>query len=272
MYLFSQLFNSYHFKGGKKAGKFVNEIIDKILKESGIKGVVVNSRIINALRKTIWLLKSKFDSMKKKGGASVRRLLDQWKSTTYAFTVYYQELDKASLLQENKEVRGQKRVLGENVVNEVAKRLKVEEKLQQAFAKSEKSSGFYKKRFKDLARKVARMNKKNLRGPQKNKSFSEYTQRHQSRIKTQLKDRCYSTLPFMGEYDFIATKVEIFNAETQEYDTLQLIDENELPFTESNPKTLNSDEIDDINLWIYIKDKYNISDQACMERVSYEGY
>ena len=43
------------------------------------------------------------------------------------------------------------------------------------------------------------------------------------------------------------------------------IDENELPFTERNPKTLNSDEIDDINLWIYIKDKYNISDQAWKE-------
>ena len=248
MYLFSQLFTHTISKEEEKAGKFVNEIIDKILKESGIKGVVVNSRIINALRKTIWLLKSKFDSMKKKGGASVRRLLDQWKSTTYAFTLYYQELDKASLLQENKEFREQKRVLEESVVNEVAKRLKVEEKLQQALAKSEKSSDFYKKRFKNLARKVARMNKKNLRGPQKNKSFSEYTQRHQSRIKTQLKDKCYSTLCFMGEYDFIATKVEIFNAETQEYDTLQLIDENELPFTESDPKTLNSDEIDDFNL------------------------
>ena len=120
MYLFSQLFTHTISKEEEKAGKFVNEIIDKILKESGIKGVVVNSRIINALRKTIWLLKSKFDSMKKKGGASVRRLLDQWKSTTYAFTVYYQELDKASLLQENKEVRGQKRVLEESVVNEVA--------------------------------------------------------------------------------------------------------------------------------------------------------
>ena len=58
--------------------------------------------------------------------------------------VYYQELEKASSLQENKEVRGQKRVLEENVVNEVAKRLKVEEKFQQALAKSEKSSGFYK--------------------------------------------------------------------------------------------------------------------------------
>ena len=140
----------------------------------------------------------------------------------------------------------------------------MEGKLQQALAKSEKSSGFYKKRFKDLARKVARMNKKNLRGPQKKKSFGEYTQRHQSRIKTQLKDKCYSTLSFIGEYDFIATKVEIFNTETQQYDTLQLIDENELPFTESNPKTLSSDDIDDINLWIYIKDKY-ISDQAWKE-------
>ena len=58
--------------------------------------------------------------------------------------------------------------------------------------------------------------------------------------------------------------MEIFNTETQQYDTLQVIDENELPFTESNPKTLSSDDIDDINLWIYIKDKY-ISDQAWKE-------
>ena len=45
------------------------------------------------------------------------------------------------------------------------------------------------------------------------------------------------------------------------------IDENELPSTESNPKTLNSNGIDDINLWIYIKDKYNISEQAWKELV-----
>lgn len=81
----------------------------------------------------------------------------------------------------------------------------------------------------------------------------------------QLRVKYYSTLPLIGEYDFIATKVEIFSSETQGYDTLRLIDENELPFTENNPKTLNSDEINDINLWIYIKDKYNISDQAQKE-------
>ena len=152
-------------KAGESA---INEIIEKILKESGMKGFVVNSRIINAFREKIWLLKKKADSMRKKGRASGRGLLDKWKSTTYAFTVYYQELGKAALLQENKELRRQKRILEENAVTEWAKRLKVEEKLQQAFAKSEKSSGFHKKRFKDLARKVARMNKKDLRGPQKN--------------------------------------------------------------------------------------------------------
>ena len=91
-----------------------------------------------------------------------------------------------------------------------------------------------------MARKVAKMNKKNSRGTQKNKSFGEYSQRHQARIRTQLKEQCYSMLAFMGDYDFIATKVEIFNSETQEYETLQLIDEKELPFTESSPQTLNS--------------------------------
>ena len=195
----------------------------------------------------------------------MRRLLDQWKSSTYTFKVYHHELDKSAVLQENKELRGQKRILEDNVVNEVTKRLKIEEKLQQALARSEKSCGYYKKRFKNLAKKVARMSKKNSRGSQKNKSFGEYSQRHQARIKTQLKEQCYSTLAFMGDCDFIATKVEIFNSETQEYETLQLIDEKELPFPESSPQTLNSEEIDAINLWIYVKDKFNISDEAWTE-------
>ena len=39
-------------KEKEKAGKSaITEIVEKILKESGIKGVVVNSRIINAFKK-----------------------------------------------------------------------------------------------------------------------------------------------------------------------------------------------------------------------------
>ena len=47
-------------KAGESA---INEIIEKILKESGIKGFVVNSRIINTFTKKIWLLKSKVERM-----------------------------------------------------------------------------------------------------------------------------------------------------------------------------------------------------------------
>ena len=47
-------------KAGESA---INEIVEKILKESGIKGFVVNSRIINTFRKKIWLLKSKVEQM-----------------------------------------------------------------------------------------------------------------------------------------------------------------------------------------------------------------
>ena len=60
--------------------------------------------------------------------------------------MYYHELDKSAVLQQNKELRGQKRILEDNVVNENGK-------LQQALARSEKSCGHDEK--------IAKMNKKN---------------------------------------------------------------------------------------------------------------
>ena len=41
--------------------------------------------------------------------------------------MYYHELDKSAVLQQNKELRGQKRILEVNVVNEVTKELKLKE-------------------------------------------------------------------------------------------------------------------------------------------------
>lgn len=87
------------------------------------------------------------------------------------------------------------------------KALKSEEKLQQALTRSEKSRGYCKKRFKNLAKKVAKINKENSRRTQKNNSFSGYSQMYQARIKTQLKEQCSSTLAFL-----IATKRKIFHS------------------------------------------------------------
>ena len=41
--------------------------------------------------------------------------------------MFYHELDKSAVLQQNKELRGQKRILEDNVVNEAAKDLKLKE-------------------------------------------------------------------------------------------------------------------------------------------------
>ena len=82
-YLFSKIFNSYHFKGEKQVGESaLTEITEKISKESGIKEVDVNNSKIAAFRKKMYLLKSKVDSPKKNGDAKDRRLLDKWKSPT----------------------------------------------------------------------------------------------------------------------------------------------------------------------------------------------
>lgn len=131
---------------------------------------MVNNRIVNIFRKKIALLYGKIKAARKKSGTCVKRLLNRWKKSTYEFTVYYHEVDKCALQLENQTLLGQKRVLEEDVVNEVAKRMKVQEKLEQALSKTEKSASYYKKRFKNIVKKVINKQK---RAPQKNKRYHE---------------------------------------------------------------------------------------------------
>lgn len=67
-------------------------------------------------------------------------------------------------------------------------------------------------------------------------------------------------LSFLGLYNFIATKID-----TNQYETFNLVGEGELTFTESDPKELTNDGLDNINMWLYLKDKFNISNEAWHE-------
>ena len=107
-------------------------------------------------------------------------------------------------------------------------------------------------------------NGKKGRGPAK-KKFNDYSKHHQKRIKNQLKEECQTTLSFLGLYNFVATKIEVLNTETNQYETFNLVGEGELPFTESDPEALNNDDIDNINMWLYLKDKFIISNEAWHE-------
>ena len=240
-------------------------IVEKILRESEIRGVVINSRILNVFRKKISLLHSAFKKASKSGGKSIKKLIDAWKAKNHSFKIFYHELENNSLIEENQQLRGQKRKAELDLAAEQAKRLKIEQELKDVIRDSENRKEQYKQKFKRLAKKAARMQKKGQRGPNKSKRFTDYTKQHQARLRRGFKEDCHSALSFLGLYNFIATKVEVFNNDTQQYETISLVEEGELQLLETEPRELTDNDIDDINMWVYLKEKLNISNEAWHE-------
>lgn len=239
--------------------------MEKILRESEIRGVVINSRILNVFRKKISLLHSAFKKASKSGGKSIKKLIDAWKAKNHSFKIFYHELENNSLIEENQQLRGQKRKAELDLAAEQAKRLKIEQEFEDVIRDSENRKEQYKQKFKRLAKKAARMQKKGQRGPNKSKRFTDYTKQHQARLRRGFKEDCHSALSFLGLYNFIATKVEVFNNDTQQYETISLVEEGELQLLETEPRELTDNDIDDINMWVYLKEKLNISNEAWHE-------
>ena len=214
------------------------------MRESGIRGVVINCRIINVFRRKISLLHSAFKKASRSGGKSIRKLIDSWKAKNYTFKIFYHELQNNSLIEENQQLRGQKRKAEQDLAAEQAKRLKIEQKLEDVIRDSENRKKQYKEKFSRLVKKAARMQRKGQRGPNKSKKFTDYTKQHQATIGQGFKEDCYSALSFLGLYDFIATEVEVFNNDTQQYETISLVEEGELKLLETEPKELTDNDID----------------------------
>lgn len=96
---------------GESVETWLSSVIDKILLESGIRGVIVGSRIINVFRKKIYGLFSTFNrTAKRTGGKSKTKLMNEWDvGPKYKFTIYYNELDVVNVEQENRQLKGEKR-------------------------------------------------------------------------------------------------------------------------------------------------------------------
>ena len=57
----------------------------------------------------------------------------------------------------------------------------------------------------------------------------------------------------------------MLNTDTNQYETFNLVGEGELTLTVSDPKELTYNDLDNINMWLYLKDKFNISNEAWHE-------
>ena len=66
-------------------------------------------------------------------------------------------------------------------------------------------------------------------------------------------------------YIIVATKVDVFNEDTGKLETFSLLEEGELPFIDNTEKEMTDKELDDLNMWMYLKDNFNISNEAWRE-------
>lgn len=252
---------------GETYQSWLAAVVNKILVESGIRGVIVGSRILSALKTKIISLHSAFKRASKSGGKSIKKLLNVWKvGPKYSLTIYYNEIELINLEKENNELRGEKRALEQSLVNESTKRMRVEEKLKSVTNLVKKNEKMYKQKFKQLVKKVAKINSnKKSRGPDKKKTFNEYSKQHKARVRKQLKEQCESTLSFLGHYNYVPSRVELYNQDTEEVEIFVFMDDSELNVTGEDEKEISQCEVDDMNMWLYIKDKFNISNEAWHE-------
>ena len=231
----------------------IASVVKKILEDSGAHDVEVNKRILNVFKKKISILHTAFKRASKS-------------EPNYKLKVFYNEVDVLKLKGDCDRLRGEKRALEECVTEQAAKRICLEEKLKTALEKSQKKDEESKRRFKRFAKKVADMClEKRSRGQAKKKSFRQYTRQHQARVKKQLKEQCHTTLPFLGLYNYVATKAEVFNEDTGKLETFSLLEEGELPFIDNTEKEMTDKKLDDLNMWMYLKDKFNTSNEAWRE-------
>lgn len=230
---------------------------------------MVGSRIVNVFKKKIYTLFSAFNRAKRAGGKSLTKLMNVWDvGPKYKFTIYYNELDVVNVAQENRQLKGENRKLENDLQEESNKRMHTEEELNATRALLVSNQKKYKQKFKQLVNKVARLStKKKCRGPDKKKSFSEYSSKQQSRIRNQLKEQCQTTLSFFGQYDIIPSKIELFNYDTGDVESFDLLDNDttELLLPNTGETKVPKNEIDDMNMWLYVKDKFNISNEAWTE-------
>ena len=224
--------------------------------------IKISDRIATNLKKEGNKLVAKVKKANKKGGKCTKHLKETWKklSNRFTFLIYFNEIEeKLELFKKlddaEKERDKVKREVNENQVKQNDQMKLYEEKL----GKMNSQLSHYKTRFQKMARRALAIERK-TRGPSKRKSFDDLSGRQQKRIRNQLSLQCEEKLTFLSNYNFVAMKIEIFNMDTKELETLNLVKENT-----KSCKELTDSEVKKLNMILLVKENFNISDKAFKE-------
>ena len=254
-------------RDGQTYDAWLTVVVNAILHKSGIYCINLNNRILSLFGSKISKLKLAYKQASRKGGRQVLKLVNAWKDSTFKISIHYEETDVGGLKKENLELTGEKRKLEDALEAESVKRAKVESDIKILTETTAKNKLKYKGKFKQLVKKIAKLQcNQKTRGPDKKKSFNEYTRQHQARVKKQLKDQCETVLSFLGQYEFAPSHIELCNLSTGETETF-FFEENDAPSSQGSGEELKADDeqVNELNMWLYIKDKFSISNEAWHE-------
>ena len=103
---------------------------------------------------------------------------------------------------------------------------------------------------------------KPTRGPSKRKSPAQYTDRHCRNLKKLRKDKCDASLAWLELEGYSVTQIKMVNTSTGEEEAIYMNPEDLLGPGE---KHIMESDMDNINMMLYIKDKFNVSGGAYHE-------
>ena len=247
-------------KSTEKADQYsLRDLLRELLNECGLKDVMINDRIYQSLKKKIWKIMQQ--GKKVKGGIQLKKFTDKLQREPFLLKIYVHETENARVVAENVFLKGKNFKLEEKLKEKAEENNKLKTDLSVANMKT----NYWNKRFKNLVAQCIAENKKISTRKQNLKSFTDYSLRSQYRIKKKLEAECRSALEFTGLYDFVPSSVELFNPETQQYESLCLLDTDELKTIVPAEENMEHQKMDNVYLMLYVKEKFNISNMAWHE-------
>lgn len=194
----------------------------------------------------------------KKGGKSVKLLLNRWESQHFTLTLTHEELHQPTLLMQNANFRTQCNDQQDLITN-------LRSDLTQALAQLQRRT-LRKHNLTVQARRIAKKLLDKSRGygrkKCKGKSFQEYGPKQKRRLRGQFIDDAQLIFDFLKEYKLIATEFTIFNEVTKSTETLELS-----PLAVKPPPL----SVEMLQKILAAKERYNVTDAAYKEMSSVIG-
>ena len=259
-----------------RPGALLHSIMKELFEKYELHNVLINERITDAVFIKIRRVSGKISEALKRSGNYPNKLFSSWKNgklSIWNLRFEPDELSTMALARENLQLlQGKIKLVSDHndTIAKVARMMVINDKIKEKLEKEQQSHMKTKNRLQKIALKLMKHKKgqdPNSRGAG-SKGMMNFSRMHQYRLKKQIANDCQTALSFLGFHDITAQKVEIFNEETEKYEVIDLLENRICAASTLAEERITKVDINNINMLLLIKDKFNISNSAYHEIAS----